>query len=76
MQDLIQETGFAECSEMAHAAKGYCGIFGFSELAADMDELRLACEDQDGTRSRRALQRIEASLGRAGDLEMVGKSDA
>jgi len=76
MQGLVQESGYAECSELAHAAKGYCGIFGFTELAAEMEELRLACEDQDSTRSQQALHRIEDSLGRMDELEMVGKPDA
>ena len=69
MSEELASQDFDAIYEMAHAAKGYCAVFGLSDLSMVMDDILTACTTQD-------YEAISSGLLSAGELlaapEMAG----
>ena len=57
MARRVSEENYAEIDEMAHAAKGYCAVFGLPELSMIMGDIQTASQSKDPEAIRRELLR-------------------
>lgn len=62
MARRVSEENYAEIDEMAHAAKGYCAVFGLPELSMIMGDIQTASQSKDPEAIRQGIAAAEVQL--------------